>query len=330
MTTRIRSSRFRSSILLPFLAWFGATGLQAAEPPTLAAIAASHDAYLLRAGVVVDPARSMLYAMRPQGGLEAVDIDRGTVRWSTSDADVPLLVFGDLLFAWREPSATSPAPSLEIVALGLDDGARRFSASAALPAGVRNRIDDGLGVRFAVRAWRAGNTTRFGWTFHRQVIGGMAASTSAPEITSGILELRFADEQLRTVAGATMPPAPRPDVPAAERLPGLTRAQFVSRDATHVLASEQIADDRTFEKYRWTVVTADGNTALGSIRSHVSQASFGIVNGQILHESRAHERRVAGDMQRFPLAVRSVDLRQGQVRWTQLIRDTAYRGPFPP
>ena len=329
MIPRLRSCRLRTSLSCLLFLMPLATHLGAAEPPTPTSRAATAAAFLLRPGVVVDPGSAVVYVMQPGGGIEALEVDRGTPRWSTTAADVPLLVHGDLLFAMRQQDQSTTSPALEIVALGTGDGQRRFAAQAALPAATPSRIDDGLGTHFGVRAWSNGPLVHFSWTARWQTIGGMPSSTSAPETRTGMVTLDYAAERL--VPGDTPTPlARRPDVPADQRLPNLATAQFFSGDQRHVLASEQVTDDRTFEKFRWTVVSAAGDVRLGTIRSFVSQAPFGVVGERLLHESPAHARRIAGEMKAFPLSIRSIDLRTGQVRWTRPIRDTSYAGPFPP
>jgi hypothetical protein len=61
-----------------------------------------NQSFTLVPGVVVDPVAGILYAMNPDGGIDAVDIPSGKVLWKATSAAKPLLVFDHRLVAQRE------------------------------------------------------------------------------------------------------------------------------------------------------------------------------------------------------------------------------------
>src|SRR5262249_50694735 len=133
----------------------------------------------------------------------------------------------------------------------------------------------------------------------------------------------------------TLAPATRdaggPEVPAAQRIAAAADAQYLSADGRHLLVSERIGDDSVWEKYRWTVYTADTGQRLGSIVSPFAQAAFFVLGSQLVYEGYPFQRRLpGGGMQDQPLTLRGADLRSGGEQWSRPLRDTSYRGPFPP
>lgn len=327
-------ARLRRSTVIPLAVLtllLGATALAtpatSAPPPSPAALAAADAAFELRPGVVVDPTLGSLYRMRPQGGLDALALRDGASRWSSEEADVPLLVFGDWLLALRDPEV--PRGTMTLVAFDRQSGSTVFTTTAALPEGTWAGVDDGLGKRFTVQAWHDGAVARFAWTSSTRRIGGMRDSTTEPVVRSGVFALDLAAESLVTTSDAP-PVARRPDLPPEARLAGLDDLQFLAMDDGHVMTSVRFADDRTFDKYRWSVTSRANGDRVGTFDTFASYAPFGVVGQRVVHELPPHGRRIAGEMVDLPLSVQVVDLRTGRALWSEAVRDTGYHGPFPP
>jgi hypothetical protein len=119
-------------------------------------------------------------------------------------------------------------------------------------------------------------------------------------------------------------------VPAELRVASIPGDQFLSADGRHVMTSTRVADDRTFDKYQWTVFERSGGRRLGTLRDYRSHAAFIVVGSSIVYEIGPFERRTERGVVTEPLKVRAVDLSKGEEQWARTVRDTEYRGPLPP
>ena len=119
-------------------------------------------------------------------------------------------------------------------------------------------------------------------------------------------------------------------MPEAERIPGIPGPQFLSADDHHIQTSQRIGDDSVFEKFRWTIYARDTKEIVGHINSHVPLASFFVTGSHVILVTEPYARREEGRMRQEPLRIRAVDLRTGVEAWSHDVRDTEYRGPYPP
>lgn len=112
----------------------------------------------------------------------------------------------------------------------------------------------------------------------------------------------------------------------AERATAEAPPRFESADGRHVLVSERIGDEGSWEKYRWTVLERATQRKLGEVRSHLSFAPF-VVRGSILvFETTPFAR---GDHEK-PAKLRGVSLEGGREAWSVPVRETVWRGTLPP
>src|SRR5437773_333013 len=90
----------------------------------------------LRPGIVIDGAGGVAYVMQAPGGVAAVDLSTGEVRWKSSAMDKPLALVGSLLVGQVEPKRRTT--TLTVATLDTHADGRRISGdSAALNPGVR-------------------------------------------------------------------------------------------------------------------------------------------------------------------------------------------------
>jgi hypothetical protein len=282
-------------------------------------------AFLLRPGVVVDPGSGVLYAMRPGGGLDAIEIASGHTRWHTSEAAMPLAASGDLIVALADHGAS--ASFLDVVLLSARDGRKQGAARVALPSGVWSSIDDGPGQSLSVTAEVEGSGVVVVWTARQTPTTGVAPGEAE-------LPMRTTRGAARIdPASARVEPLPADGLlvggPGEAQLPKVAGAQSLSVDGRHMLASERIADDSVWEKYRWTIYALPGAKRLGELHSPFPQAPFFVTGTLLVFESRPFERRIDGTLVQRPLALRAVDLAAGAEVWTAPLRDTTFSGPFP-
>jgi hypothetical protein len=333
--TQHPATRFLLASLFSLLP--SASPLLAQSPPA---------AFVLRAGVVVDPAAATLYLMRPGGGVQAVSLPAGALLWESNDAAKPLQVLEGTLVAQAEGPE---AATLDIALLDPRDGTKRGVAAIAVPEAVWTRVDDGLGRSTVVEAvdlgagqvlvpWRTESLDMRGAEpeddEHEAALPRATLRPARPDQTEGAAVIQLAGGRVSTPAAALAPvarDAGRPEVPSGQRAPVPADAQYLSVDGRHVLVSERIGDDSVWEKYRWTVYTADTQERVGSITSPFAQAAFFVFGAQLVYEGYPFLRRLpGGEVQDQPLTLRGADLRSGGEQWSRPLRDTSYRGPFPP
>ena len=290
------------------------------------------EAFLLREGVVVSADRTALFAAPAAGGVAAIDSVTGAVRWSSELAAEPVAVRGELLVARVESEN-----QLVLVLLEVASGRQRATLEAPLPVGVRGLINDRLGERFSLRALPGSSELRLVWRFVSEPVAAAVAIDGVP--IGGSRDERqgafLVDLVQQTVSPVGVPETPLPaasfdELTAEQALPGLDGRQFSSADGRSVLLSrvEATADD---DRYRWQIHARDDGDRLGSLMAPVSVAPFFVSGSTLVFESGlAIRHRGEGRLEVEALALRAVDVRSGVEQWRLEIRDTAYRGPFPP
>jgi hypothetical protein len=92
------------------------------------------------------------------------------------------------------------------------------------------------------------------------------------------------------------------------------------------MASERIADNDTWNKYRWTVYEKDSNRRLGEFRTHLAFAPFAVKGSILIYETTPFVK--AGTEE--PAKLRGIDLTTGKEVWSVEVRENTFRGPFPP
>lgn len=302
------------------------------------AIAAAQQRVALREGLIIHPTRAEGYVMVP-GGVAAVDLNSGAVLWQSGAAANPLALSGNTLVSQVEPNTVTNR--LELVALDVQArGAVRARSSIALPEGVRVSVGETpLGI-FIATARPAGGSVIVTWQYVPQELRGRehrveekrpAAASAARRPTEGAVRVDVASGAMTRMETAPMtppassswalPPRSRPSSASSKA------RQFESADQRHVLASERVADDREFRKYRWTIFDAVTGTRLGETRSHVAFAPFVVRDNVLVFETTPYA--VAGRGAE-PAKLRGVDLATGAERWSLPVREVVYRGPVDP
>src|ERR1044072_2055680 len=127
--------------------------------------AAQDTSFELLPGVVADRASSRVYAMKPGGGLEAIDARSGRVVFESSLADKPIALLGRKLAAQRENKVTPGA--LEVVVIDTSRPSRTSTIELALPADELALVDDTLGRTFSITSTTLDGDLLIGWTAAR-------------------------------------------------------------------------------------------------------------------------------------------------------------------
>ncbi|HYR29153.1 MAG TPA: hypothetical protein VEU30_11855 [Thermoanaerobaculia bacterium] len=305
----------------------------------------------LREGVIVHPAQSTAYVMLPQGGVGAVDLASGTMRWTSTAADKPLALAGNLLVSQVAPRSMEARNRLELVALDVQQrGGVAVRNSTDLPAGVQAATGQTLEGRFIATGRADAGGAVVTWLWQPQPIRGVPPPRrdrpfgnqrgAGPFRAAESLEEVRGMVRMHLSTGRMTRSAVEPEglIPAAsstwivqspERIGAAPAAgrQFESADGKHILQSERVSDDREFEKYRWTVFDRASGARLGETRSHISFAPFVVRGGMLVFETTPFGRT---PRESEPAKLRGVHLASGEERWSVAIGEVVYRGPMPP
>ncbi len=333
--------RSLGSILCFGLAAFGSTAAPgfAYQPPTAEALDLSSQSFVMRPGVVVDPARGRLYAM-VKDGVAAYDTGSeaaGKAIWQSEGADRPLGLFGPYLVALAEPNGFGTA---EIVMLDIHTGDVVSQISAALPEGTGGWVVDRPHQSFqadtTVVTTGVGGELFLTWSFFSRPLRGMPVASGEESQALKRLEGAFRlDPAARTAQPVDAAAAPRSesrrfDLSSEERLVGVEGRQFRSGNDQHVLASEK-TDNDPWNVYRWTVLHRGEGKVIGRVDRPVSTARFFVDGETLVHESSPfHRRSASGEFETHGLRLVAVDLTKGREIWSIDLRDTVFRGVLPP
>ena len=318
----------------------------------------------LSPGIVVDPDRSEVYLMSPDGGIDAVDLGNGAAVWHSQEVAKPLTVFGNLLIGQAEPEG--PGSELDIVALDTRQGGAPVTRSrVGLPPGVRAGTHQGANASFTAHAEAVGADIAVSWEFLERPLRGIQtgpleilpgeeapAGVSADEtpaieepgaelvVARGAVRVGLADG---TVSRLEPPPAESfpeptpitpssqaPDLATEDQLPDLPAPQFLAADGSHVLISERIGDDSVWEKWLWRIFERSTARPVGAVRSHARFAPFFVTESQIVHLVEPHGHLVDDALVDEPMQIRAADLQTGESLWSQPLRDLTDREAPPP
>lgn len=302
-----------------------------------------HGAVLLE-GVVIAPRLGIAYLMHSGGGIHAVDLASGAVRWRSDKAAKPLALAGDRLIA---QAVSRDARALQLVSLDARSGASRDSVRIPIPAGVLATVTDTPAGSFRVRAdavgaglavyWEATGVGAGAQGILPEIEGQSLASSDrpGPAMASGavlldLAPLRVKDEpsvRLAESAGLARSTMEELSAPAVK---GPEGRQMLSADGRHVLVTEPLSEASMLERYRWTVYERAGGGRLGSVPALASATPFLVLDRTLYHTVPAHAVAREGKLVERPFSLRAVDLKTGAEAWAQEIGETDFRGPFPP
>ncbi len=286
------------------------------------------DAGQLRPGVVFDVDSALVVLMQPDGRSEAVQIADGKTVWVSDAAGKPLIIVQDRVFAQSE--AENGILSLTI--LDLTSGAPVGRVQAKLPEGVVALIDDQIDSRFEIEARATVDGILLQWTQTVQPIAAVERLQKKAVTTQGIVRIDQGGETIEPLEGDQLLALfqdPPPNLIDNERIKG-EGVQFRSAAGNAILMTEQIADNRTWEKYRWSIFDPTDGALIGTFDDFQRYSRFAVF-GRVLLQEVAPNVRISGqDAISNPLSVRGIDLAGGTEIWSRQIRDTTYRGPLPP
>ena len=135
----------------------------------------------LRRGAIVEQARNAAYLAKPNGAIEAIDLESGRALWRSEAAALPLgLVAGRFLVAQIEERL--PAARLRLAVLDVQNGGRTVSeAVIALPANVRALAGDREGESFRAIAEDEAGTIVVSWFYQKLELRGVRPAPGEEE-----------------------------------------------------------------------------------------------------------------------------------------------------
>lgn len=309
----------------------------------------------LRDGVLVDRDDKHVYLMRPQGGVQAIELTSGEVLWEAKDADKPLEVAGDLVICQAaDPAETS---RFEIVTLDRKTGDTRVRGEHELPPEVNASVVDTFDGSFSAGASLSGNQLYMSWQFVERPTGGLPpgfekgvapeaeeTTTDAPQIMaperigarSGVVQMSLTSGETTSlnveppIAMAANAADSMWEPEGAERLKQVEGEQFRSLDGRHVVGS--VRTGKPGDRYRYTlaVYERESGNRLGQFQTQLAIVPLVVVDNFVVYESAPNTQLVNGKLVDEPLTVQVANLEKGERVWARPIRDTSYRGPMPP
>jgi hypothetical protein len=319
-------------------------------------------AFELAQGVIVDGARSRVYVMNPEGGIDAVALSNGAMLATTARGAKPLLLYDGALLAQAE----GKEGALSLVSLRTKDLEPAFTVDVPLPSGVRAPVSDRLGLSFHASAridrnmilvqWRSMQRTitavptrepghvRTGFARIDPRDGRLIASGAGEPSTSGTAKEEILGGTAKIFAGV-----PRCESgsfvaaiqydgdqvtlrrwnTAGEPLPdtrlfgGELTFQNFSRDCRHLLASKKA------DGWHWHIFSVASAERVAEISSSLPGAEFFVWEDRLIYEASAVEKLISGQLKMVqPHRLQAIDF-TGKELWAIPIRETAYRGPYP-
>ncbi|HVR99464.1 MAG TPA: hypothetical protein VMW27_22770 [Thermoanaerobaculia bacterium] len=310
-----------------------------------AAASAAGSPVSLRDGVVIDAAQGIAYIAHPQGGVAAIDLQRGGMLWHSAAAERPLTLSGDLLVAQARPGGQG---ELRVVALDVRrQGARSAEADLPMPAGIRAEAGETMGHLFRVSAVPSAQGVVVLWESQNrpalQRREGPPSGNDATLASLGAKRTAWGSLQGSALfdprAGRLLPveadqglllASPSRALAASLAASGGGERRFASIDGRHVLSSRQVGRlSSAGNPYLWTISEAATGRVLGSIESRVSMSPFLVVGDRIVHLGQPKTVRQGSTISERPLHLHAVDLASGREAWSAVVRDTAFQGPTP-
>ena len=302
-------------------------------------------------GVVYDPQHNRVFIMLPNGGIRAIDVETGQALWTTRQADRPLAVVAGRVVG--QIDAPQTRKTLGLIVIDSQSGERLATGSQELPGSFSPAVNETLQGRFDIDARTAGADLMVRWEFKERPARALPPGVAEP------LPARFASpapldspERVGTTAGVftmnltsgkthslnlTVPASPpRAETRALQPnqwVPDLPGDQFLTKDGRHIAVSHRSANVKDWEKYTIAVYDRKTKQSKGRFRCFVAAPPLLVVQGtRVLWLSEPYQHRPSADaaMQSKPRQLHCVRLSNGSSLWAHEVRDTSYRGPFPP
>jgi outer membrane protein assembly factor BamB len=299
-------------------------------------------------GVVISPRQGVAYVMR-SGGIDALNLATGKLRWRSDKAAKPLALVGDRLIAQVDGSRKG-SKALELVVLDARSGASRDSIRIPLPQGVVATVVDTPAGSFRVRTESTASELVVSWEVTGLEVGAQGYVASADDgqapgaslqagvqvmtgqalldMTSQSLSIK-AEPSVRLAQSASIVRSGMEEL-SSPAVSGIEGRQLLSADGRHVLVTETVESADPLYRHRWTMYERSSGARLGSVPALVSATPFVVIGTTLYHTVPAYSVRKDGKFVEHPTSLRAVNLNSGVEVWKTALLETSFRGPFPP
>jgi hypothetical protein len=289
----------------------------------------------LSTGVLVDVTVGRAWVSDASGYVQNIALDTGKSLWTSAERALPVAELDGRIIALG--SAKNFGQGV-LVVLDASSGALLDRVSFDVPETVDADFAPRPLRKFSMTAQSSGQGVRLSWQFEGRPLRGAALLEASPgeeptlaPLTQAQGALEFVRDRdayfatpLRGLSAVTT--SQSPDLPAAERLPGLQGVQFRSADAQTVLTSTPASPSSGAQRYDFKLFNRAGR-ALGGYSSPYSYTPF-VLTPQILVLQTPPFAEAAGPAHGAQL--QGVNLQSGQIRWSFDILDSEFRGQLPP
>lgn len=306
----------------------------------------------LAEGILIEANKSTLLLMQPvnddkRGGIESVDLKTGQSQWKTPDGEKPLDINQGRVIA---QSAADAQNEFKLSVLDVRTGKEMVAQTQTLGASVKSSIDATNEGQFTVQARASGQNELITWRFQKRLLRGVKPgalptvtaedadvpiANSVParvRVTSGTLQFNLGNGELQPL-NVELPeavgPMFAPNAVAEVDLPNVEGEQTVTADGAHVIASVLIGDDTVFEKYQLSIHDKATGEKRGAVNSHIALPKAFVTGDRLILVQDPHSKTTDGKLIEVPRTVKAFSL-DGKEIWSREVRDTEFRGPYPP
>jgi len=295
----------------------------------LAAATLRAEVVALKEGLLVDTDQKVAFTMHPKGGVAALAVDSGSETWRSPHADLPLAVNNGRLVAMVDQSL---AGFINLRALDVVTGEALDGFSLEVDPQIQAQVDDSLAHRFRIVADSPHNPDTIAWRYQYLPPRGMPEMANAPSLRREQVGAFRISPSTGEFSALESPPEGifAADTPSAARaaVPALKGRRFASQDGRHVLVVNR-KPDPDFRRYHWVVFDAAGSEVMRTDH-FIAFAPFVVVGNHLLTTEPPHSfEDSSGELLEFGLRLVVYALADGTERWSQPLRNTEYRGPFP-
>jgi hypothetical protein len=314
-------------------------------------------------GVVVDPAAEHLYLMNPHGGIDAVELASGNLLWTSQAAGKPLAVFDDRLAVQAE--AVPGSRSLPIILLDTKSGRIVSSIAVPMPPGVMPpSIDDRMGTSSSVEARVEHDGLLVRWTLSSRGVSpiqrpvsvrndsgatliNLQTLTAVPLTSDDLAEATLRSKtssdttRLSGTEGLYFQPRPAGGFLVSVKLGPASAGQDAVMKRWNADSGEPLRDIDLGPGFVDSSVSADHLMFLAIRRTPAGSgylwSIYTIANGDRVAELRMPDSSAQSFFVWHSILIvrasdelHGVDLKTGTQIWTRALRDTSYRGSYPP
>lgn len=295
--------------------------------------AQQQSSFLLWNGVILDKNSTTIYASNPKGGIDAIAIATGSIKWHSDHAELPIMLRDAQLIAQADSQI---ANNLSLKTLDVNTGSSVQNKQLLLPSKVNAPITAELNQKFDIWVDYDSNPNGdINWQYHYKLMQGISpAKPIKAQYTYGKIAIRDSSllnkVSMQTQQQKHQNPNKHIEGTFLNNLKtDANNRQFISINSQHILLSKRNEKPSIFNNYIWKIYDRNGQL-LGFLNNSISYSPF-LVSGQtIVFITQPFSKSTKDGLFKSPLSLQAYSLDSGKSLWTKEIRDFRYLGPFPP